>query len=474
MPVGQRHATAEVTLHEVEVSCLGCGPAAPVGDVAVKGQVVGQGLIGDEIGDMTLTARLGGGDVLVGAVAFGNRVDGTFPRHDALKEPRGDPCGPGGGLLQAQGVKHDGGGIADSQLADGSLFHGLARGGEHDLHFRVGVAAVAGAQAAMVGGDDEQGILQQAQLVVGIVELVDPDVLLLDLFQVDRCTVARAVACGIGLVQMDEQHRGRAVSVFYLLGNVVTGHLDDLHVGVGRFLVDSDAVLNDTDVDVAPVAEGGQGCLRHLLADHAEEAGELGIGRIGTIGGNAVVQSVELRCHTVEQTAPGLGADRGGRGDALVGHSTVGKDLVQIPCFGLLEEGTRAVHTHDDNVLVDVLLDRRFIRGSSLPVGGGVGSGGISVEGSTVRCISPVVGGNSGGIPLEPAGRQRADHGHGQEQDEAGKQILFHDDLSSFQREYKYYTIFCLRCQVGCQVGVWGNTRPVPLFILFSIFFSTR
>lgn len=87
-------------------------------------------------------------------------------------------------LLQPQSVEHDGGSIPDSHLTDNAFFHCFARSGEHDLHFRIGIAAMAIAFTAVICSNDKESILQEPQLRVGIIKLADPPVLLGYLFQV--------------------------------------------------------------------------------------------------------------------------------------------------------------------------------------------------------------------------------------------------------------------------------------------------
>ena len=261
------------------------------------------------------------------------------------------------------------------------------------------------AVSAVVGGDDKEGVLQDAQLLVGLVELTDHAVLLGDLGVLGRGVVAAAVARAVGLVQLNEQEGG------LLPLDVGNGFADDGGIPHAALLVHVKAVLHDTHVDGIPVADRAQFGVGHLLADDAEHAGEAGIGGVGGVLHDGVGQPVPLGGNAVEHTAPALGADGRIGGQHLVGHRPLLDDLVQIGGVGVLEEGTRAVHADDHHVLIDVALGNRLVGGVGGILGGSLGG---CFSGSFGRCLggglsgdllggclgSPAVGIGGGGVSL--------------------------------------------------------------------------
>ena len=59
--------------------------------------------------------------------------------------------------------------------------------------------------------------------------------------------------------------------------------------------------------------------------------------------------------NAVHKRAPALSAYRGVFGKYLIGNSAVGKNFVDIGCFGLVKKAARTVNADNDNVLIGVI-----------------------------------------------------------------------------------------------------------------------
>ena len=70
----------------------------------------------------------------------------------------------------SQRVENDGGEILDLHVLKGGVVNGLALDGHENPLLPIGIRAVAAVVAAVVGGDDEEGILRDPGLLAGVVD----------------------------------------------------------------------------------------------------------------------------------------------------------------------------------------------------------------------------------------------------------------------------------------------------------------
>ena len=284
------------------------------------------------------------------SVAAG-RLNDIFTAHaclDPLKYTRGHDGGPVLGLLIAQGVQHDGGRVADLHIhGRTALNHGLAAEGVHDPHLFLGLAAVIVAEAAVVGGDDEQGILGKAALFVHIPDAADVAVLDGDLLQVLLGTVAIVVACAVHLVELDEQEFG--IVLLQIRADLIAQGAVR-----GGILMDVQPLLDDARVDGVPVTEGGQLAVGVVLTNDAEYAGEGRLRIIGNAGGDTVGESVKIGGNAVEHGTPALGADGGDGRVGVVGHRSAFENAINMGGGSLSEEIARTVNADESDSLVGV------------------------------------------------------------------------------------------------------------------------